>query len=71
MVVNGFDLARYLPLLFPILLIQVGLMIFALWDWTHRQQYRYLGRWAWLAVIVLVNILGPLAYLLVGREENG
>ncbi len=68
---TGFDLARYLPLLLPIFLIQLGLLAFAMWDWAHRQAYRYLNRWAWLAVIVLVNIFGPLIYLLVGREENG
>jgi hypothetical protein len=41
-----------------------------LWDWVHRQRFRYLNRWVWLAIIVLINILGPLAYLLLGREEE-
>jgi hypothetical protein len=46
-------------------------MAFALWDWAHRQRFRYLTRWVWLVIIVLVNIVGPLGYLLLGREDNG
>ncbi len=68
---NGFDLSRYLPLLLPFILVQLGLMAFALWDWAHRQRFRYLTRWVWLVIIVLVNIVGPLGYLLLGREDNG
>jgi hypothetical protein len=70
MELNGFDLARYLPLLLPFVLIQLGLLALAVWDWAHRQQFRYLSRWAWLVIIVLVNTFGPLVYLLVGRGES-
>jgi hypothetical protein len=30
---------------------------------------RWRNRWVWLAVIVLVNLLGPLLYLAIGRTE--
>ena len=70
MVANGFDLSRYLPLLLPFIVVQLGLMALALWDWAHRQQFRYLTRWVWLVIIVLVNTVGPLGYLLLGREDN-
>ncbi len=61
---------QLLPILLPLLLIELALLALALWDWVHRQRFRYLSRWVWLAIIVLINILGPLAYLLLGREEE-
>ncbi len=61
---------QLLPILLPLLLIELALLALALWDWVHRQRFRYLNRWVWLAIIVLINILGPLAYLLLGREEE-
>jgi hypothetical protein len=50
--------------------LQLGLMIFALMDWTRRPQTRYLNRWAWLVIIIVFSILGPVAYFLLGREEG-
>ena len=67
---SDFNLQQMLPLLVPLIIIEVGLLGLALWDWVHRQRFRYLNRWAWLAIIVLISALGPLAYLLLGREES-
>lgn len=63
-------LREIVPLLIPLVLIQLGLLAFGLWDWAHRSTFRYLSRWAWFVVIVCVNIIGPLLYLLLGREEG-
>jgi hypothetical protein len=57
-------------LLLPLLLIQLGLLVYGVWDWSHRRAFRYGNRWIWLGVIVLVGIVGPLTYLLLGREET-
>jgi len=57
-------------LLLPLLLLQLGLLALGVWDWTGRQHFRYLNRWVWLAIIVLVSILGPAVYLLLEREEG-
>jgi len=61
---------QWLPIFLPLLLIELALLALALWDWVRRQRFRYLNRWGWLAIIVLVNTLGPLAYLLLGRGEE-
>jgi hypothetical protein len=61
---------QWLPIFLPLLIIELVLLALALWDWVHRQRFRYLNRWVWLAIIVLVNTLGPLAYLLLGRGEE-
>ncbi len=59
-----------LLLLSPIIAIEIGLMIFSLYD-LSRPQRRVKGesKIVWLLIIVLLNLVGPLLYLIVGREE--
>jgi len=58
-------------LLLPVIAIQLGLTIFALWDLTRAgRQVRGDSRLMWGIIIVLVGTLGPLLYLAVGREER-
>jgi len=61
-------LKEYLPLLIPIVLIQLALVIFALVDLVRREQTRG-PKWVWVLVILFVNLIGPIVYFLVGREE--
>ncbi|GIV96705.1 MAG: hypothetical protein KatS3mg057_1362 [Herpetosiphonaceae bacterium] len=64
------ELNELLPLLIPIILIQLGLMIFALLD-LFKPERRVKGgnKFIWALVIILISTFGPLIYLLVGREE--
>jgi len=57
-------------LIAPLAILQLGLMAFALVDWARRSRTRYLDRRVWLAIIVIFSLLGPLAYLFLGREEQ-
>ena len=57
-------------LIAPLAILQLGLMAFALADWVRRSRTRYLDRRVWLAIIVIFSLLGPLAYLFLGREEQ-
>ena len=58
-----------LPLLIPLVLLQLGLMVYALVDLVHREHVRGENKIVWGLIIVLVNIFGPLAYFLFGRED--
>ena len=62
------QLKDILPLLIPILLIQWALVIFALVDLVRREKTKG-SKWGWLAVILLVNFIGPILYLVLGRDE--
>ncbi len=62
------DWSQWIPLLIPIVLLQLGLMLFALLDLARRQRTRG-PRWLWALVIVFINFIGPIAYLMVGRED--
>ncbi len=57
-----------LQLLIPIFIIQLVLIIFALADLLRRDHTRG-PKWVWVLVILFVNMIGPIVYFLVGRDE--
>ena len=59
---------QILPFLIPILLLQLGLMAVALIDLARRERTRG-PKWAWVLIIVCVNLIGPIIYFVLGREE--
>jgi hypothetical protein len=60
-----------LPLLIPLIAIQLVLVAIGLYDLT-RPDRRVKGgnKLAWGIVIVVGELLGPILYFLVGREEE-
>jgi hypothetical protein len=61
----------YIPFLVPILILQLALMAFALFDLVPRPITGVNGpKWAWALIIILINIIGPIAYFLIGRREE-
>ncbi len=59
---------KYLPLLIPIVVLELGLEIFCLVDIVRRPKTKG-PKWMWIVIVVLVNLIGPIVYLLIGREE--
>jgi hypothetical protein len=67
--VNGLEIIqKYLPLLIPVLLLELGLMIYCVVDIARRPKTRG-PKWMWLVIVVLINLIGSIVYLLIGREE--
>ncbi len=60
--------SKLIPLLIPVVIIELGLMIIALLDLVKRERTRG-PKWVWALVIVVINIFGPIAYLLFGRQD--
>jgi hypothetical protein len=63
------EVMRFLPLLIPVLLIQVTLMVVALVDVLKKRNARG-NYWVWVLIIIFVNIFGPIAYFAFGRVEE-
>ncbi len=64
------DILSYLPLLAPLLIIEIVLLVVALLDLIRREQVRYFPKWIWAVIILVLNLIGPIAYLILGREEG-
>jgi hypothetical protein len=64
-------LDEILPLLIPLIVVQLALMAFGLFD-LARPERRVKGgsKLVWGLVIVFGQLLGPLVYFLFGREED-
>ena len=63
------DLVRMLPLFIPLFVIQVGLMVIALVDVLRRERVRGGNKVVWILIVVLIGVIGPIIYLLFGRQE--
>ncbi len=63
------QLIRFLPLIIPLVLLQLILMIVALVDLSKRERIRWLPKWLWVIIIVIGELVGPIVYLVVGRED--
>lgn len=63
-------LAEYWPLLLPVLLIELGLAVAALISIFRHRHYRIGNRWLWVALSLLVQPFGAIAYFLLGREAE-
>jgi len=60
-----------LPVLIPIIIIQWALMVYALVKlFKSESEPRYIPRWVWALIIVFVNIIGPVLYLTIGRNDE-
>lgn len=60
-----------LLLLIPVVLIQLGLLVWALYDLT-RPERRVKGdnKVVWAMIIIFISWIGPILYFLVGREDS-
>jgi hypothetical protein len=62
------NLSQLIPLLIPVLLIELVLVVVALRDLINRERTKG-PKWAWALIILFFNFFGPIVYLLIGREE--
>ena len=64
------QLQQMLPLIGPLVVLQLLLMALALVDlFREERTVRFVSKPIWALIIVFVNLVGPLAYFFVGREE--
>jgi hypothetical protein len=59
---------QYLPLLIPVLLLQLGLQTYCIIDLVRRERVSG-SKWIWAPVILLFQFIGCIIYLLAGRKE--
>ena len=57
-------------LLLPIIILQYGLAIYALIKAIKQKEFNHLSKPTWIVIIILLNIIGPVLYLLLEGENN-
>ena len=63
-------LSAVLPLLLPLIVLQLGLLIWALVDLTRPERHvRGDNKVVWAVIIIFISLVGPLLYFIVGRES--
>ena len=67
---NNLNLGQLIALLIPLVLVELGLLAFALYDLIKRKRVRGGNKWVWGIIIVVVEFLGPILYFVLGREEE-
>ena len=55
--------------LIPIVLIQLTLTFYGLYDWL-KQRKSLENRYIWLVLIVLISFIGPILYFLLAPRES-
>jgi len=68
--VNDFSVfMRFLPLLIPVLILEIILLVVALIDLVKREHTNG-PKWLWALIVIFVNIIGPILYLIIGRKDE-
>ncbi|MGB9856999.1 MAG: PLD nuclease N-terminal domain-containing protein [Dictyoglomaceae bacterium] len=64
------NISQYLPLILPLLILQLIFQIFALVDLFRRskEEIRWENKIIWVLIILVFGILGPIVYFIFGRK---
>ena len=61
---------EYLPILIPIVILEIALMIYSLRHVLKHDIYKFGSRTMWILIVIFIQIIGPILYLTIGREEE-
>lgn len=61
--------SQFLPLLIPLVVVQLALLVIALIDLNKQVETRG-PKWMWVLIIIFVNTIGPIVYFFFGRKEE-
>jgi hypothetical protein len=64
------NIVKLLELIWPLLVVQLGLQIYSIYDLVKHRKTRNLTPLIWGVIIVLGEIIGAAAYFLLGRSEE-
>ena len=64
-------LGEALPLVIPLVAVQLALAVIALWDLVRpERRVRGDSKIVWGLIIVFIGMIGPILYLVWGRREE-
>jgi heme/copper-type cytochrome/quinol oxidase subunit 4 len=60
----------YLWGIIPLVIIQLGLILYCLLDWLKRKQFRWMSKWVWLVLFVCINFIGAILYIILIKNSD-
>lgn len=63
-------LLRILPLLIPILVVDIALAVVAVAHILRRPHYRFGNKTMWLVIAIALLLFGPIIYFVLGKGED-
>ncbi len=67
---DNVNVGQLIALLVPLVLVELGLLGFALYDLVKRKHVRGGSKLLWGIIIVVFEFFGPILYFVLGREEE-
>ena len=62
---------NFVALLLPIAILELILIVFALFDLIRRKPEQVRGnKILWAVIILLISTIGPICYLTIGRKQG-
>lgn len=59
-----------LPILIPLIVVQVALGLIALIHVLRHPHYRFGNKIMWAVIVLIFNLIGPIVYFVFGRGEE-
>ena len=67
----GFEaISEYLPLIVPYIIVELALLLTALIHVLRHNSYRFGNKVMWAIIVVIFQIIVPIAYFIFGRGEE-
>lgn len=65
------ELVEFLPFLIPLVVVQFALLGYTLHHILTHNHYKRGNRVLWIVLtLMLMNYVGPILYILLGKEDN-
>ncbi|MBH7815534.1 PLDc_N domain-containing protein [Clostridioides difficile] len=64
------NLMEYLPLLVPVIILDLILIITALVHVLRHPNYKIGNKAIWIIVVLFISLIGPILYFTIGRGEK-
>ena len=61
---------EYLPILIPIVVLEIGLMIYALSHILKHNKFRFGNKVMWIVIVVLIQTIGAILYLTIWKDNE-
>ncbi|HGM3509141.1 TPA: PLD nuclease N-terminal domain-containing protein [Clostridioides difficile] len=64
------NLMEYLPILVPVIILDLILIITALVHILRHPNYKIGNKAIWIIVVLFISLIGPILYFTIGRGEE-